>query len=144
MARTTICTCSGATAPARCAAAKLGNTGPTDSPSFEVCGPNAAAARTRAAASLGDSNNIRVNNMAQAGEAILTSQIMSFRIRNQTVVDQRQPVPERFEPPPKADLPRSAELIKTAGFNRVDQTIERSVEDVQRHIELGAFRALTC
>ena len=62
MARTTICTCSGATAPARCAAAKLGNTGPTDSPSFEVCGPKAAAARTREAASLGESNNTRVNN----------------------------------------------------------------------------------
>ena len=69
---------------------------------------------------------------------------MSFRISNQSVVDHRQPVPERFEPPPKADLPRSAELLKTAGFNRVDQTSEGVVEDGQRHIELGAFRALTC
>ena len=69
---------------------------------------------------------------------------MSFRIRNQTVVDQRQPVPERLEPPPKADLPRSAELIKTAGFHRVEKFGEVVVELVDGHIELGAFRALTC
>jgi hypothetical protein len=62
------------------------------------------------------------------GRASATSQIVSFRIRNQHVVDQRQPVPVGFEPPPVTDLRRSGQLIKTAGLNRVDQTVERALE----------------
>ena len=69
---------------------------------------------------------------------------MSFRISDQTVLDHRQPVPERLEPPQKADPPRSAELLKTAGFRRVEKFGEVVVELVEGHIELGAFRALTC
>ena len=64
---------------------------------------------------------------------------MSLRIRDQAVLDHRQPVPERLEPPPKADLPRSAELLKTTGFKRVEQTIDRCVEDIQCIIALGAW-----
>jgi len=80
----------------------------------------------------------------QVGEAVLTGQIAGLRLGDQLVVDERQPVPEGFEPLPKADLLRRTELIKTASLNSVDQTIERIVEGVQGLIKLGAFRALTC
>ena len=44
--------------------------------------------------------------LGEVGEAIGLGQIAGFGVSNQTVVDQRQPVPEGFEPLPPADLLR--------------------------------------
>ena len=54
-------TFSALTSPACCAAASTGRTGSSTSPSIEVRGPNASAARTRLAASRFDRLNTDVN-----------------------------------------------------------------------------------
>jgi hypothetical protein len=43
-----------------------------------------------------------------------------------------------------SDSLRCGELFQTAGLDGVDQSIKWGVEGVQGHIQLGAFRPLTC
>ena len=56
-----IATFSALTPPSRCAAANTGRTGSNASPSIDVRGPTASAARTRQAASRLDTPNTDVN-----------------------------------------------------------------------------------
>ena len=56
-----IATFSGLTCPSRCAAASRGRTGSNVSPSIEVRGPTASAARTRRAASALDRLSVEVS-----------------------------------------------------------------------------------
>jgi hypothetical protein len=49
------------------------------------------------------------------------------------VIYHRQPIPEDFELLPKADLLRRTELIKTAGFDGVEEFDEVVVQLVEGH-----------
>jgi hypothetical protein len=60
------------------------------------------------------------------------------------MVNERQPIPERFEPLPKADLLDSVQLLEPACLYGVEKFGVHVVEFVEDHIQLGAFRALTC
>ena len=129
-------------APSRCSAASCGSSGSNFSPSIDVRGPTAAAARTREPASPGESWKIRIRNRVRVEKQYVFGQIAGFGVGDQTVVNQWQPVPEGFEPLPPGDLLRGIELIKTAGFHRVEQFGEVVVELVENHIQPGAFGAL--
>ena len=62
MARSTVATLAADTCPSRCKAASWGSCGSSFSPSMELRGPTAAAARTRDAASPGETCSIRTRN----------------------------------------------------------------------------------
>ena len=68
-------------------------------------------------------------------EQYSSGQVGGFGVGDQTVIDQRQPVPEGFEPLPHRDLLVAVELIKTAGFDGVDQLGEAVVEGVEGRIQ---------
>jgi hypothetical protein len=61
-------------------------------------------------------------------EVALAGQIAGFRISDQAVVDEREPVPEGLELLPEADLLSCIELFQSARFNGVEQTVECVVE----------------
>ena len=71
-------------------------------------------------------------------------QIGGLRISNQTVVDQRQPVAEGFEPSPDRHLLICGELIKTTGFDGFDQTSHSGVDGIQGHIQHRTLFAFGC
>ena len=120
------------------------NRGSKDSPFGEVRGPTAAAARTREAASVGDSNNLRVNNIVKLEKQCSPAKSVGFCVSDQPVIDQWQPVPEGFKLLPKADLLRRGELIMSACLNRVEEFSQVVVKPVEDHIQRRALRALAC
>jgi hypothetical protein len=78
----------------------------------------------------------------QVGEAVLTSQIRCFGVSDQTMVNERQPIPERFEPLPKADLLDSVQLLEPACLYGVEKFGVHVVEFVENRIQPGALSAL--
>ena len=107
MARSTIATFSVERAPSRCNPASRGSTGSSFSPSMEMRGPTAAAARTREAASPWDSCSTRTRNWLMSRAAILTGQVIALGVSDQAVIHQRQLVANGFEPLPHRHLVRS-------------------------------------
>ena len=80
MARSTICTFSVVTAPSRCRAASCGSNGSNRSPSIDIRGPTAAAARTREAASPWESWNIRIKNLVRLEKQHSPARSAGFRV----------------------------------------------------------------
>jgi hypothetical protein len=87
MARSTMATLSGVTAPTRCSAASRGSCGSSCSPSMEVRGPTAAAARTRPAASPWERCSTRIRNWGDGGGAVFPGQVAGCRGGDQAVIN---------------------------------------------------------
>jgi hypothetical protein len=64
-------------------------------------------------------------------------QVGSIGMRDQLVINHRQPVAEGFEPLPHRDLLRSVKLIKRARFDGGDQAV-KAVSKASRARSIGA------
>jgi hypothetical protein len=71
-------------------------------------------------------------------------QVGSIGMRDQLVINHRQPVAEGFEPLPHRDLLRSVKLIKRARFDGGDQAVKGGVEGVEGQIYRRALVAPSC
>jgi hypothetical protein len=60
------------------------------------------------------------------------------------VVNERQPVPEVFEPLPEADLLRCGEVLEAADLQQAEHFEEGFLGVVEGRIQRGAFSALVC
>jgi hypothetical protein len=72
---------------------------------------------------------------AHAGEAIAAGQIGSFSVSDQTMINQRQPIPNALEPVPQCQLGSVIELIKLTAVNLFDHLGERRIKSVQGRIQ---------
>jgi len=70
--------------------------------------------------------------------------VVGFRIGDQAVINNRQPVAEGFEALPHRDLLGAVEVIKPAGFDGGDQLGETVFEGVEDHIEPTARVTRRC
>jgi hypothetical protein len=142
MARSTICTFTALTTPPRCSAARTGNRGSNRSPSTELRGPTAAAARTRAAASPWGELQYPYQELGHGGRAVLPRQISGVGSGDQPVINQREFVADAFEALPHRDLLVRFEVIKPAGFDGADHIGESGSETIEGLIQraLVAFR----
>ena len=92
------------TTPSRCSAASWGSAASSFSPTMVVRGPTAAAARTRAAASPGDSCNTRIRKWVMVEEQYSSDRWWASASAINSVIDERLPVADGFEALPYRDL----------------------------------------
>jgi hypothetical protein len=131
MARFTIATFSVLTAPSRCGTASLGSCGSNLSPTMELRGPTAGGGGGGGGGELQNPGQ----ESAHAGEAIAAGQIGSFSVSDQTMINQRQPIPNALEPVPQCQLGSVIELIKLTAVNLFDHLGERRIKSVQGRIQ---------
>ena len=118
-----IATFSALTSPVCCAAASTGRTGSNATPSIDVRGPTASAARTRRAASRFGKTQRRGQHPAQVALTQHGGQVQPLCGGDGVVVDQRQLVPDPFVPLHELDQPHAVEVIEPAVADDLDQLI---------------------
>ena len=135
-----IATFSGLTCPSRCAAASRGRTGSSVSPSIEVRGPTASAARTRRRRfGLGQAQR-RGQHPPHRALTQRVRQVPALPVDDDLVIDHRQPVPQLFEGVHELDQRQIIQLLQATVIDILDQMIktgDHRVEGVPDRWNLG-------